>query len=405
MLKKDRANEQGFTFIEILVCLAIVALIVGPISFSLLASIKTRVSAESLTEVTLTTECLMEDIKAKITADIYNKQEVEGKRKVATNFNLETEGYKGYLIPYNNRLAGDRDQSHVLSGFLPTAIDLQTAYNTNRYAYEVALWKLEDVTLVSNQLQLTADQLKKAVKLHTDNAYKLEASDYSGTAYPITFATTAEMLKIFNDSELIYVPNRGTTEQEILDVNKVSIKDDGTLDTWNNSTNQVKVEVKIIDVDGSNRGYVITCSPNGTIDSTIYPITKSRSIIEVNLTDLIGDIGTLKANVAAGAVATEADYTLKFINKTGYNQTIRVKNNFPSTLTAQEIAYAKAKYNIVVEDIGTSVKSTIVNIDNKTNYDNYLIAIIAREKSPAMGNPGKIVKRMIDVYSYDAFDH
>ena len=55
---------------------------------------------------------------------------------------------------------------------------------------------------------------------------------------------------------------------------------------------------------------------------------------------------------------------------------------------------------MVVEDKADG-KSIITQINDTKPYENYLIAVVVRDKNPVQGLAGKVVKKMINIYSYD----
>lgn len=63
MVKTLNKNQKGLTFAEVVICIFIVALVVGPITASFSSSTKDRVSAERINEATVNAEKLTEEIK------------------------------------------------------------------------------------------------------------------------------------------------------------------------------------------------------------------------------------------------------------------------------------------------------------------------------------------------------
>lgn len=426
MCNKQQTNESGFTLVEVLISLAIVALIVGPISFSLLSAIKMRISAEAVNQVTKTTERLMEDIKSELTTQIYNKQEIEGNRKKAKTV-ADIQGYEQCLLA--NSIATNRDKAYELEGFLKfsqevketsdtsadtaSTINLQEAYDTDHYAYEVALWQVPDITFEDEKLLLTATQMNSATKLYTDSAYKWSVGkEYDTIVYPLSFQITSEMLKLFVDANQNYVPSPSPPPIKILDTKVIKVgKVNGnqSLEMPNATEGYVKLEASIIENGGKSQGYSIKISIQGNVDSSAYPLASTQINIEVDIRELIGDIEMLKTE--AQSATTVNTKTLKFINDTNYDVVIRVTDNLPEDFygsnTAEDIAknkkvneYVANKYTIVAKD-NQNGKSTIVKKADIKPYENYIIAMIVREKKPVLGKPGKIIKKMIDVYSYD----
>lgn len=421
MLKKIKQNEQGFTFVELLVCLAIVTLVVGPICFSFLSSLKTRVTAESIHKATANTERLLEDIKMQMTDDITLRQKYIGNRVATASYSsadasIAKEGVGGYLVDVAPG-ASTRPLVEMTSFFKgTTSAELNNRYNTDDYAYEVALWKINDVPFVSNSSgkTLTLDQttIDKATKLYTDShaAYQFNPSKYTGLANPIRFELSDAMLKTFEDQTLTYVPSQVAADSvyKMMDKNTITIEpnilsptpDITKIVNWRKKPGTgIQEAIKIskfqpIKVGINTVGYVFTIveGPDGGDSSTFATnSTRYRGIVELDVRKLLRKAGDLAAE-------TSYDHlTFKFINTTRYDQLISVLQNVTDTEVAANV---NQKFNIILENTGLG-KSSLVRVDDTNAYENYIIAVIAREKNPALGEPGKIVKKAIDIFSYD----
>ena len=70
-----------------------------------------------------------------------------------------------------------------------------------------------------------------------------------------------------------------------------------------------------------------------------------------------------------------------------------------SAATTENISTIDKRLNIIVKD--TDGKSSIERINEVEPYDNYVVAMIVRELTPVIGEEGKVIKKMLDVYSYD----
>ncbi len=414
MFKMTKNNEQGFTFVEILTCLAIVALIVGPICFSFLSSLKTRVTAESINEATAYAERLLEDVKVQMADDIILRQKMTGNRINTTTYSgditIAKEGVGQYLIDLPGP-ASTRTSAAMTSFFKGnTSADINSKYNTDDYAYEVALWRMNDIPFNSigsdKTLTLNESTINKATKLYTDSsaAYQFDTSKYTGLANPITFKITDEMLKAFQDKTLAYVPNQASVDAayKIMDKNIITLKKASILTTppstsdivnWRKSTASGNEAIKIDAVktikknDGTVAGYIFNIVGGTDVSGFASDASKYRSIIELDVRELLR-----KEDLSP---ETAYDHlTFKFINNTAFDQLIFVRQNVESG------NLVNGKFNIVAED-ATTGKSSIVRVDDINAYENYIIAVIVREKAPALGEQGKIVKKLIDIFSYD----
>lgn len=419
MLKKIKKNEQGFTFVEILVCLAIVSLVVGPICFSFVSSLKTRVTAESIDKVTANTEKLLEDIKAQMADDIILRQKIIGNRvptasySSAADISIARNGVGNYLEDISS--TGSPRPGVQMNTFLKgtTSAQLSARYNTNDYAYEVALWKIDDVPFVSTAegktLTLNQTTIDKATKLYTDSsvAYQFNPSSYTGIANPIKFQLSDAMLKTFEDQNLTYVPTQAAADvgYKMIDKNTITIEtnilsttpDLSKVANWRiKSGTGVQEAIKISKIEpiktgGTTVGYVFTIAEGPEAAAFATNTSHYRGIVELDVRKL------LRKDSNLGAEISYDHLTFKVINTTRYDQLITVRQNVAETETVSTI---NNKFNIVLENTGIG-KSSLVRLDDINAYQNYIIAVIAREKNPVLGEPGKIVKKAIDIFSYD----
>lgn len=427
-MRKYKSRESGFTYVEVIVCLCVATLIVGPLSYALLNSIRTRVNATHIDEATSYAEELMINIKEKMTEDINQKYQVDQRRIDIASWDATKKadaksGVGQYLLKStDSEIAALTERPRrALYEFLGETLSggkspSDTRYDTEKYAYEIALWRMEDLPLTSDPaltsriFTLDKDTLKDATKFYTDadSKYQFEDTFYTSTANPITFKVTDAMLKTFVDQDQIYIPNYAG-EEKIIDINRINFKDaapgepesEDEIEAENSEIhfNKTRQEIKV----GSNTcGYHYTITEHGTSGISDTDAKKYTSIMDV-------DLGTLIKDENGNTITTYKGYTLKFTNTTRFDQVIRVGHHLDGVLdtTAQEIYDS---IHIIVEDVpktgelatSTTIgKSTISRINKENHFENYLIAIIVREKSPVQGEEGKIVKKMIDVYSYD----
>lgn len=413
MLRDKKQDNQGFTYVEILVCMVIITLIVTPISYSFLTSVKIRVAAVEIDDATTYAEKLLEDIKYQITEDIILQQEVLGTRyktdgKSEAEIEKAEEGVAQYLLDWS-ALSADvtRRNSTHLNTFLTSfwVTDLVARYDMNKYAYEVALWRISDISFTSDTFTLDKNTLKKATKIYsdTDSSYQFQDANYEigSMVRPITFKITPEMLKAFRDDTLSYVPNQVTNEK-ILDINTIKFDTTGVPVVVNKKQKEalpIAVEPNIrvvfnevLNSDGTKVGYVFHIN-EGVISSTDFSKDKShyRSIIEVDVRNL------LRRREDLSEITAYDGLTFKFMNHTEYDQFMHIKKNL---IEAENRETINSKFNVVVED-KKSGKSTITQINDTKPYENYLIAIVVRDKNPIQGQAGKVVKKMINTYSYD----
>lgn len=393
-----KEEVHGFTYVEIIVCLWIATLIVGPLSYSFLISVRTSTSAKHMEDATTFSEKLMLDIKEQMTEDIIAKGELEG-RKIQINGETAKkkikEGAGQYLLEGNARASeGINRSAEKIEALLDEdSKTLNAKYHTQQYAYEVAMWQIDDIPLSSeNAFTLNDTTIDKAIKFYTDSdtKYQFDKQYYASLTNPITFEVTDKILKTSKDSD-----------EKIADLNTIAFKEDGSFDKVYTSHTPPRIKVKlssVIKVGGKTKGYHFIIEDGG-ISASLFPKEKSISIIEIDVRNLLRD-----ANL--NDLERFKDYTFKFTNQTDYNQMIRVKQNaiYPDeadAYTKERIFQAVSeRFNIVADDQKAG-KSTIVHTDDIETYTNYMIAILVRDKKPVQGEVGKVVKQMIDFYSYD----
>ncbi len=403
MVKTLNTNQRGLTFAEVVICIFIVALVVGPITASFLSSTKDRVSAERINEATVNAEKLMEEIKNELTTDIIEKQKRDGNQvKISTLSNYEKSHYDNivnmYLNPSNSII--DRTFTKTLNDYLRRTVEeIKQAYNTDQYAYEVLLWNINDAPIDTTTKTLTVNQaaLSTATKLYTSSSYKFNLGDYTNPNLPVTFNISDEILKSFKDVEERYIFNLLPTdkEYEVVDINKIDISEAMAV-TWTPKHSKIELSdpsTSQIMVKGVCKGYVFDITTGETISVTPTPL----SIIDLDLTKLLRNKDTL------ATTATYDEYTFKFVNHTNVDQIIRIKRT--ETLS-ENLSAVDKRYNVIVENILTSTaKTTIERINEIEPYDNFIMVVIVRETDPVTGKKGKIVKKMLDIYSYDVTAH
>lgn len=405
MVKTLNKNQKGLTFAEVVICIFIVALVVGPITASFSSSTKDRVSAERINEATVNAEKLTEEIKNELTTDIIEKQRRDGNQVEINALSTEDKNHydnivNKYLNPTNSII--DRAFTETLSDYLRhTEAELNQAYNTDQYAYEVLLWNINDAPIDATTKTLTVNTaaLSTATKLYTSPSYKFNVGDYTNPNLPVTFNISDEILKAFKDAEERYIVNLLPADKnyEVVDINKIDISESMAV---TKTSKHSKIELSDpstseITVKGVCKGYRFDISkPTGvTINATPTPL----SIIEVDLTKLLRNKDTL-------AITTTYDeYTFKFVNHTDVDQIIRIKR---TETTAEDLSAVDKRYNVIAETIPTSTaKTTIERINEIEPYDNFIMAVIVRETDPVTGKKGKVVKKMLDIYSYDVTTH
>ena len=397
-MKWQRERSQGFTYVEILVCIAILACMVGPLNHAYLASIRTRVSAAQIEQVTFYAERLLQEIKEKMTKDITYQQKALGGRIASPSID-QIDGVIQYLRDYEEIGASQlRKRQASLNQLLS---DFSTEdYETDQYAYEVALWRLSDVDLSLGTFTLNQDTLKKASCFYSDQdkQYQFLETNYSSGSNLVSFKINKEMLKAFWDEELKYIPYPTKEDKKIklLDLCTVKVKEDGKEEgilnvEIKNRFSRITFDIESIkDSKGQLVGYSMM---NRCSHFVKEPGSTYRSVIDL-------DIRSLLRKADLSELTTYDSFTFKFVNTMPYDQIIRIWQNVNESESLDRI---NEKFNVTVLDQGVG-KTTITRINDTVPYENYLIAIVVRDKNPIQGQAGKVVKKMLDVYSYHALE-
>ncbi|MDF2613651.1 MAG: hypothetical protein K0S71_1437 [Clostridia bacterium] len=401
MTGRKKHSQKGMTYAEVAVCLFVIAIIITPLSVSLVSSTKIRTESEAISISTLNAEALMEDIKVQLTKDIALKNRREGNILKDTDpadvveLNKRTE----YLInpPDETTLIDIKDFLALSSAENRDSHD--TKYDTSKYEYEIAIWNMNEISLsMPSKLSLNKDTLKDAIKLYSnmDPSMRFDSSLETEDLVDLTIAP--EMAKSFKGTLLkdSFIPSGfedPSAGYVISDVKTISFKkrDANSIEDTSILPNNPSEEILHIDQEAINAGadgYVYTISetrPVGEIEPN------SRGVVLLDLRQLVRDFNP--------------SLTFKFINKINvenYTLVIKVLRNVkkndttPSLETLEEI---DKKFNIVAVDKGQS-KTIIERIIDSDLDHNYLIVMIVRDKSPRVGKPGKVVKKMVEVYNY-----
>lgn len=450
-------NEKGMTLAEVLICMMIVAMVVGPITANFVMADKNRTTAMHITEATNNAETLMEQIKARITEDILLKQKIEDEGKTIKNSTTEKERYNKFCKAY---IEGIKTKgASIFSSSITEALDpagasdnrlarflaqpeasFNTTYHTERYSYEVVIWPLywapdisgKKVNLVLDQANMTED--KRTMKLWTNSAYKLNGSEYAtgSSSNPIRFDIDEAFLKAYKDATQKYVicaeenekykllnhlkikakKESAVNDSYLLDISKheADYRDDMTkvINTDSadvNNNKKLKDETKIIMTGNEVKGYEITIDistrTTGTVDREVIDTILGYDTSSANRTYYNSNIKDLPYLNILDLDLSEfqsdnsyRDFIFKVINKTGYDMLVRV----PS-------ADVKGRYHFITENVkgaeNKTGKTTIEYSDQYIPEENYVIAMVVRNIDPVTGTKGQIVKKMLQLYSYD----
>ena len=418
-------NDKGITLAEVLICTIIVALVIGPITLSYATSVRNRATAERINTATNNAENLIRDIEDQITKDIILWQKVRGNRVDESSLTPEEQyrkAYAGYYIQSQSinenkttieGLSGNLENADSLFEFLnksantgdaDTTDDLireafEEKYGMDQYAYEVAIWPMSKIST-----QLTHDSGNYILKVNnttlanTTGVSKFYSSNetkyqFDSTFYgtePVTFKINDSIIKGFIDADKNYHMADANNDFTILD--KITIKftdnsSDVVMDTTYSALpgngKTVATTSKIKGSGGKVVGYEIKIDTSGSIG--VSPAGDYLSVVELDVTGLLRNYKGTEANYS--------NFIFKIVNNTGCNQTVRVIEN---TITGE------TSPNFTFITSGSSTKrNTVEYISDITTMENYIVAVIVREINPVLGEKGKIIKKMFDIYSYD----
>ncbi|WP_069998217.1 type IV pilus modification PilV family protein [Cellulosilyticum sp. I15G10I2] len=361
MLRKSD-NSRGMSYVEVAVCLFIVSISILPISQAFVASVKMREEAESISQSTFYAENLLDEIKQQLEKDLI------GVRKIETSYSNKANLYS-------------------LNEFFEVAAeDFNKKYPTDQYAYEAAIWNIKDIPEVEEKIVISADVLEKAVKFYTDETYQLGSDDLDKLP---TFKLGKEHKNLFTDELFFkqFIPAYTETDArttQIVDVGLLDLKmetggvllESSTSFTQLGQAVQFKKNSITTRVPSSQKGYTYTIEKSDTSLATT-----GTAIVILDIRSL--NLGTLQPAV------------LKFINHTDFFINLKILMN------EEDLGKFDNKIHLIISD-NQGKKTTIERITALDREDDYLIAVIIRDKAPRLGLSGKIVKTMMDVYTFES---
>lgn len=388
------------TYTEVIICLLIVTILIGPIATTFVSATRIRASAEAISESTTYAEEVMEKIKEQLTKDIAIQKKKEGNEVV-----LSTEQETKLKMLFED--TPNTSSEITLKDFLEEPIGstvVDTLYETSRYSYEVALWSMKNSGFSDTEpINLESSSLDKAIRLYTDTSYKVNGTSIGAELKEAIKLSVDEVnAKIFNDSSLYFIPSLIVTD---------SIKEITTITLPSNLSNSTEVEAGI---KHKNGGSDVKTELESKVSFTEFGVLKIGGYnfkIEANplgagiaATDtyiIYLDIRQLIRTVGIASVSESTTYdgtVFKFINNTPAKVIIKVVRS--EAVGVDNLEDIDKKYSIVVEN--TSVgQVTIERVETSRQYENFIVGLIVRDKKPSLGKPGKVIKVMLDVYSYE----
>lgn len=401
--KREKGKvSAGFTYVEVLVCLLIMTSIIGPICISFMTSNKVRATAESLEESTMYTEALLERIKQQLTQDIRLKKQKENGEIL--EYPLEDEAKKSIELCLDEAYVDTVPlDTCLLSDFLWEqdfqSLDQEVIakhYGSKRYAYEVAIWRMENINIAEGILIFNDETLERAAKFYTHPAYCFK--DYEASSKKMHLKIDKALSMKFWKPQ--YVP-REIEDLKIIDEYTIILS----------KTNLESISGKLshlADIRGiSHSGKLIMDEPrlvknNKGLIGIIYTSKVAEAYKPDEMTIINVDIRQLLGYKNSELLKSYQKLTLTFVNETQRNQVIRVieGNQNEQGLEGDSLKNNNEKIEIVAVDKGMYSKTSVQYIGNKGFEENFIIAIVTRDMKPVIGKAGKVVKQMIDVYSY-----
>lgn len=398
----ERKRERGFTYVEVVVCLCIAVMIVGPFSYAFLSSIKTKVAADDLKQAIDYGEQLMLQIKERIDKDLIINQQMAGRLVDPSKLSIEEKermhsGIKQYLRSVSEEGIGAR-QNYLLSDWLnESPVQLQKSYDTDRYAYEIAIWHINDIFKINNTFKLTNEALNHATKIYTDEAFQfILSSDEEKDWQQVTLKDAGDCLGVdyFNKEKMsgtsLLFDEEGTFEEKQIGIN----------------SNPIPLKLtfvsEITDVRGKRCGYHFAIEENGNYSIGLH---QKEWIYQVEL-----DVRKWLRNEKLEEITDFDDYTFKFTNQTPYNVVIVIHQNvyYQKSKKIEETEENKKaartevnqKFRVITECLDSG-QMTIMKSNPYEISPCYMIIMQIRDKAPIRGKEGKRIKEMIDFYNFN----
>lgn len=235
---------------------------------------------------------------------------------------------------------------------------LVSRYCLEQYDYEVAIWDIENMQIENKDLIISQKDLKNACCIRSSTQSSGISDSLEEAIWP-SLRMTGQMvgrLREIKDKRI-----RKSQEDDKNHLNEISIEDEKI--KIENISTKVKLEYKEIEQE-MGKNYIFD-------NSTEEVDLEGVSILEVSVNH----------------VDQYDDLTVTFINHLSIDQIICIQGEKPETI------------DVITEDIGGG-RSLILQEENSHHTaTQYVIAVIAREKNPMIGEDAKIIKRVMNLYS------
>lgn len=358
-------NEQGITLIEILVCIVFLTTIIGPLTLNLTTAHRMLGSAQRMSKTIGYSEILMNQLHNRLTWDIAIKRAKETHSVLGEQ---EEERYEHYVVDYLSKIGEEKAPTYLLEDYLGEK-EIQEKYATDEYRYEAFICPINEKAIgADRKFVLTKKVIEEsgATILYSNNIQEEMMEE------TITFEIPEHTYKAFIDKEERYIPSEPTPES--YPVLHMKIAPDGKISSEGKSVLSIQEYKQNVNTDES-------------IGSTII-ITSTDKMSKVNLVKL--DATALTSCSEEGP--NNKNYTLKVENHTGGALVIKVVG---SGIQDEEGVEKKLRIISTLKDV------TVEYIDEVVAEQNYLIALVVRDKQPLIGDKDKKVKKRVQIYSYD----
>lgn len=386
-LNKD-LKGQGFTYTELVVSLMLVMLLIGPICMSFITSRKIYATSEAIEKGVYYTESLMENVKQQLREDIKLKRQKENiqivaypNSKVSRSINLCLENdEKGKIC---NQAALEEFLIHM------TASELEACYETQRYAYKVEIWSVDELLGEGMGGKEDKAQLLKTAEFYSDPVYQGNVEDIQEDGLGLSVDEVRQQSDPKKIKEDAFNKQRITITAKGLEMAR-KFNETSQLEAVRLKGEQIDIQKPVLlkNAEGQVEGLVYT------ITSQAGEVENSTGIIEVNVNGLLRHINKMQDRIEVNDDIKT--FTLQFINETASEQIIRIVRDACEEVDTLEAIDEKIKVSILNPGYG---KTNIVRTKASDVNNNFIIVIITRDKLPIMGKKGKVVKKMIDFYS------
>lgn len=383
MRSKKRSSQSGITMMEVVMSIAIISIFILPIASYFTMAAGARVDSQSVTKATIYAENLINDIKKQIAEDVEKQRAEENNPDFSTGSLTPNPDVRDYVKPDQTP---DASYRYTLVDYLELEGEkinkFNTEYETQKFAYEAVVWRLDKRTLdliSGDELVFDNTLVSRGVMLYNNLDYDL---DYTKATYPSN-------LKMKLPQDLINAKDKIIPKEKYLS-GEIQLDDDG---------NKNYAAVIKINYDSTGKPEIDEdddiIDNSGIIDLQLFADKDNKKYYKVKVS------GSGKRTILIDATwihtgLPEDILTMEIIDENSNPEEpliVQVRKNFDtSTLELDR------RLNLIASSANNTVIERPRDIEVE---DTYLIAVLVRDLSPVNGNKGKIIKKMLEIYSYD----